>query len=176
MRTKTTTWLGLILMVTTLAAAPAAAQDEGYRWGGAWAGGEHPGMERFHEERFERVSAFLDLTDQQLKQWQEVFAARGEAGQGSRDEIRALHEEVRAMASADKPDATAIGELVIEAHRLMAAGEAEREAFHAELMSILTPDQRERFEALQELRPERTPRGGHGLHGLRHGGPGRGRS
>lgn len=178
MRTKTTTWLGLILAVAMLATAPAGAQDERGEWGGAWAGGDHPRLERMHERRLERLTVVLDLNEQQVEQWEEAHAARLANRGSGRDEIRGLHEQIKEMTSSSKPDPTAIGELVIQAHQKMAAARAEREAFHAELMTILTPEQQERFEAIQEMRPERGRQGHRGRHdrrgGSHHGGPERG--
>jgi Spy/CpxP family protein refolding chaperone len=128
-------------------------------------------VERLREEHFERLTEFLDLSAQQVEQWRQAREGRAEAIEGGIDETRGLHEQIREMLSADKPDAAAIGGLVIEAHRGMEAARAEREAFHAELMTILTPEQRQRFEIMQELRPERGPRGIRGPRGFRGRGP-----
>jgi len=166
MRNKTSIQLGLSLTLALLVAVPITAHGQPNEWRDRAEEGR-PGIEEFQQRRLERATVFLDLNDQQVEQWQTALEARGETRQGSRADVHALHEQIRDLASASQPDATAIGELVIQAHQLKAEGEAEREAFHAELMSILTPDQQARFEAMQELRPERGSRGRHGRHGRR---------
>jgi len=163
---KKTMWLSLAVALSVVVAAGAAGPREDGEWGG-WGADDHPRMEQFHERRLERMADVLDLSAQQIEQWQEIFASRNVKREAEGSEIHALHEQIRALASADDPDVTAIGERVIEAHRLMEAAQAEREALHAELMSILTPEQKERFEVLQELRPERGEFGHRGRRGRR---------
>ena len=184
MRLNKTTWLGLMLTAVLLAVVPASAQpgwsagEKGERGGGqegGWADGERPGREGMQERRLERLTVFLDLNAEQVEQWRAAHEERAEVRQSGRAEIHGLHQQIREMTAASKPDATAIGELVIQAHQLRAAAQEEREEFHAELMAILTPEQQERFEAMQEARPERGRRGRQGRHGRRgphNGGPG----
>ncbi|NNL64786.1 MAG: Spy/CpxP family protein refolding chaperone [Myxococcales bacterium] len=160
MRKTTALWLGLMLVLgtTTLTAA-----GDGGAWGGKGGDhgflGAHPRMEYFHAERMERVAAFLELTDQQQEEWKALHEQRSGDAAAQREEMRALHERIRGLAASENPDAAAVGELVIEAHRKMSAHRAEAEAVHAEVLSILTPEQRERFEAMQSLRGDRDHRG-----------------
>lgn len=162
--------LSLLAMLVTLAALPGAASAAGPGGLDSWADGDHPGLERMHERRLERLTEMLELTDQQVEQWQQIHATYAESAPASREEMHALHERVRELASADDADATAVGELVIQAHKLREQQRAEREALHEELLSILTPDQQERFELMREMRPERGRHGRHG-RGARDRGP-----
>ena len=145
MKKRTAVLLVMALAIaTTVAAAPGG---KGFR-PGFGAPGEHPRMDRSEGDRLGRLAAFLDLSEGQIEQWKGVHEARAEALKGGFGGQRDMHQQIREMALADKPDAAAIGELVIAAQRQMAAAQAEREAFRAELMTILTPEQQERFEAL----------------------------
>ncbi|MDH3402932.1 MAG: periplasmic heavy metal sensor [Acidobacteriota bacterium] len=170
MRRTTALWTGLALALGITAAASAG---DGHGRHGRGFFGDPARMEEHHAERFERVAAFLDLSEQQVDQWQTLHAGRVEAMQARHEELEALHERIRELAEAADPDAAAVGELVIEAHRKMAAARAEGEALHAEALALLTPEQRERFEAMQHLRGG--PRGdgpwGHGRHLRHHGAP-----
>jgi Spy/CpxP family protein refolding chaperone len=177
---KTMIWLACGLAIASLADA---APDKGPRGEGGWRHcgepGEHPLMEEgFREGHLERMAGFLDLSPQQAEQWRQTMESRADGREAEFESMQNLHERIRELASADTPDATAVGELVIQAHQRMETLEAEREAFHAELESILTPEQQERFEALRELRPDRGAGGRHrpgpGHHmgeRFRHGGP-----
>jgi len=161
---KTMAWFAGALAIATLAAA---APDQGYRgageWRRGWEPGDHPRMEEgFRERHLERMAGFLDLSPQQMEQWRQAIDSRAASREAEHESMQSLHQRIRELASADSPDAQAVGELVIEAHRRMETLEAEREAFHAELKSFLTPEQQDRFEALQELRPDRGPGGHHG--------------
>jgi len=168
MKKKTAVLLTIVMaMAMTVAAAP---DERAFRHGFAGPG-ERARMERSEGDRLERLAAFLDLSEQQIEQWKEVHEGRAEALMEDFGGQRDMHQQIREMALADRPDAAAIGELVIEAHRQMAAAQGEREAFHAEVMTILTPDQQDRFEAFQEMRSERGPRSRQGFRGRgRHSG------
>lgn len=156
MRKTTAVWLGLIMALGTMTIAGAGEHDS---WGDKGFMGEHPRRAVPDGERMERLAAFLELTDQQVEEWQALHERRAGDAAAQREEMRALHERIRGLAEAEKPDAAAVGELVIEAHRKMTAHRAEAEALHAEVLSILTPEQQERFEAMQNLRGDRHGRG-----------------
>ena len=65
------------------------------------------------------------------------------------------------------PDPVAVGELVIEGHRLHEQGRALREAQDKAVRKVLTPEQQAKFDAMKALRDEGGPMGG---PGRRHGG------
>jgi Spy/CpxP family protein refolding chaperone len=161
-----TLWLAVALAVAAVAAAAPGRRDQ-CPCGMTDGDGDHPVLERFHEERMEHLAVFLDLTDQQVEQWRAVHESRRQAMSDRMDTMRGLHERIEDLAGAETPDAAAIGELVIEAHRLRAAAELEHQQMHEEVMALLTPEQRERFEKMRELGPMDGPRGHHG--GWHHG-------
>ncbi len=152
MRKTTALCLGVMMALGATTIATAAEDDF---WGHRGPLGEHPGVERFQAERMERVAGFLELTDQQKEEWLALHEELSAGASAHRDEMRGLHERIRGLAEAEKPDAAAVGELVIEAHRKMTAHRAEGEAVHAQVLSILTPEQQERFEAMRSLRGDR---------------------
>jgi Spy/CpxP family protein refolding chaperone len=165
MRKTTALWLGLMMALGTTMIASAG------EWGDKGFFGEHPRMEYLHSERMERLAAFLELTDQQREEWKALHERRSGNAAAQREEMQALHERIRGLTESENPDATAVGELVIEAHRKMSAHRAEAEAVHAEVLSILTPEQQERFEAMQSLRGDRHERGPSRHHrSMRHHG------
>ncbi len=83
----------------------------------------------------------------------------------------ASFEKIHEMAAAENPDATAIGELVIEMHREREAMKAAHEGYRAELVKLLTPEQAEKLEAWEAARPHGEGFGPHRRHGGFHGAP-----
>jgi len=99
--------------------------------------------------RVEHAIEVLDLSAQQVEEWREAHEARWASRTGGFEDGHDLYERIQELAAAEDPDPTAIGELVIEAHRRREAARAEHDAFQSELMAILTPEQQERFQAMQ---------------------------
>lgn len=134
-----------------------------------------PAAERFLEHRFERLAEYLELSEAQRaeaealrEQWFGDARERHEA-------MAASFEKVREMAAAENPDATAIGELVIQMHREREAMKAAHEGYRAELTKLLTPEQAEKLEAWEAARPwgegSRPHRRHKGFHGAPHHSP-----
>jgi len=158
MRMNKTLLMGLMAVVVAAVAAPAiGADDKGEPEERRQRRGEH------HQAmRMEHVIEVLDLNAQQEEEWTEAHEARQATRSPDSQDGRELQERIHELAAADSPDATAIGELVIEAHQRREAARAEHEAFQAELMEILTPEQQERFEEMQLRNRSRGPRDGRG--------------
>jgi len=137
---------------------------------GAAMGG--PMTERFLEDRFERLADHLELSEAQRV---EAEALRDRLFANAEERIAAAgatFETIHEMAAAADPDAAAIGELVIQMHRDRTAMREAHEAYRAELVALLTPEQVERLEAWEAARPWGEHRGP-GLHpgpGNHHGG------
>ena len=155
MRKTTAVWIGLALAATLVVAGP----DAHGRQEPDWAHGERPGVEEHGARRMERMIGFLDLNEQQIEEWQALHEGQSEAAQGKREEMRALHTQIEELVGSDSANPATIGNLVLEAHALRGSQEAAREALHAELMAVLTPEQQGRFEAMKELHPRRGGRG-----------------
>lgn len=134
-------------------------------------GGKGAGHERFAEHRFERLADHLELTEAQRaeaealrEQWLGGIRERFEANAAS-------FEKIHQMAAAENPDATAIGELVIQMHREHEAVKAAHEGYRAELVKLLTPEQVEKLEAWEAARPRGDGFGPHRRLGRSHGAP-----
>jgi Spy/CpxP family protein refolding chaperone len=130
---------------------------------GAAMGG--PMAERFLEHRLDRLAEYLELSDAQRV---EAEALRDRFFADAQERIATAgttFETIHEMAGAENPDATAIGELVIQMHRDREAMREAHDAFRAELVALLTPEQVERLEAWEAARPW----GEHGGPGFHHG-------
>jgi len=127
--------------------------------------GDGPMTEEFFEQRFERLADHLELSEAQRVE-AEALRERLFADVKERvAEAGATFETIHEMAAAENPDATAIGELVIQMHRDRAAMRAAHDAYRAELVALLTPEQVERLEAWEAARPW----GDHRGPGFHHG-------
>jgi Spy/CpxP family protein refolding chaperone len=134
-----------------------------------------PMAERFVEHRLDRLAEYLELSDAQRV---EAEALRERVFADVKERIAtagATFETIHEMAAAENPDATAIGELVIQMHRDREAMREAHDAFRAELVALLTPEQVERLEAWEAAHPWGEHRGP-GFHHGPGGGHGRGTS
>lgn len=128
-----------------------------------------PGPERFVEHRFERLAEYLELSEAQRAE-AEALRERWFGDARERHEaMAASFETIHEMASAENPDATAIGELVIQMHREREAMKAAHEGYRAELVKLLTPEQAEKLEAWEAARPWGGDHGPHRRRGDHHG-------
>lgn len=135
--------------------------------------GRGHGHGEWMEHRLDKMSEHLELTESQRAQIEALMDARKDEMEARREEFRARHEameermeRIHEMADAPNPDATAIGNLVIEIHRERAAMKAHHDEMTEEIKAVLTDEQRVKFEAFQDIR-----------HDMRdhHRGRGRGR-
>lgn len=157
----------LAVGVAALSSSTGAAAAAGH--GGPHARG--PMAERFLEHRFERLAEYLELTEAQRAE-AEALRERWLGDMRERHEANATSfEQIHEMAAAENPDATAIGELVIEMHREHEAVRAAHESYRAELAKLLTPEQAEKLEAWEAARPWGKGFARHRRHGGRHAAP-----
>lgn len=163
-------WLLAGLAVLATAAALLAQPGPGRHcpMGAAMHG---PMAERFLEHRFDRLADHLELSEAQRVET-EALRERLLADIEERiGEARSGFETIHEMAAAEDPDPTAIGELVIRMHRDRQALREAHEAYRAELVGLLTPEQVERLEAWEAAHPWGEHRFGshrgphHGPHG-----------
>lgn len=132
--------VGVVVAALLVGAAGAFAQALGPGEGG-------PGL-----EGPPAAGRFLELTEEQRDALRHAFEQR-------RPEVEALHEQMRenrkllrdALESGN-PDATSVGELVIEGHALQERGRALREESKAALEDLLTPEQKRKLELLEAAR------------------------
>jgi Spy/CpxP family protein refolding chaperone len=131
-----------LIVVTILGAAfgalPAAAQPAG----------DGPGHGR---HRARAIVDYLDLTPEQQEQWKALREQHREEMKGLREDGRDVRQRLRESLEADAPDAV-VGEAAKAAHAHRQRMDQARKAFGGELRSVLTPEQREKFDAFQAAR------------------------
>lgn len=118
--------------------------------------------------RHGRMAEYLQLTEQQQASARQLYQQLREQTQPLREEQKALREQLRTALAAANPDPTAVGRLVIDIHAKREQMKAAREQMHKSFAALLTPEQRQKYEALQDARESFGPRR-HGRFG-RHGG------
>jgi Spy/CpxP family protein refolding chaperone len=157
--------VALMLAPTVLSAQPHS--ERGMRPGsdGALSNGGDPSA------RMERLIEYLDLSDAQRVQIEESMIEHRESRQALSQSMRARNESLQAMLESATPDATAIGNSVLERHELRKQMTAHQEAQISALRQMLTPEQAEKFDALMSAREfTRGEGGGRGQRKGRHSG------
>lgn len=149
-RIPTITILGLMMLPALLVAQP-------------------PGFGEFHgpeaargpgsDRRLEAAADYLELTDGQRVEWEELLDNHKQLAQQDREEIGALREQFRYLAETEDPDLAELGGIALTMYRRAEAMRSHRTELTDQLASILTPDQLEKFEALQTARETLRPRG-----------------
>ena len=113
-----------------------------------------------------RMAKYLGLTDQQQEDIRKLMDDRRADHQALRDKVKKNREAMQAALESDNPDATAVGQLAIEAHKLHQQEKALRDAQEKAIRDLLTPDQKVKFDAMKALREQgmggRPPEGGFG--------------
>jgi Spy/CpxP family protein refolding chaperone len=126
------------------------------------------------EGRLQRVAEFLGLTEDQQAAWKSLQERHRTEMEPLRQEGRELHERLKAAIEAENPDPAAVGAatLALKQHREKA--KAAHQAFTGKLTSILTPEQKTKFEAFQAKHRggPGQPGGFEGRRGPRPGRPG----
>ena len=156
-----------IIAVTILGAALTAGAVA------AQTGGER-GREGRRGQRGQAAVEYLGLTPDQEAQWTALREQNRDAMRLLHQEGRELHERVQEALEADAPDAeVGVAAKAVYAHRQEA--KKAREAFEGQLLSILTEDQKVKYEAFKTASETMGQgRRGRGHRGGRGGGEGRG--
>jgi len=163
-----------LLLVLSPASVLRAQPPGGGPGADAGARGAGPGGPGF---MLPRIARALDLSDAQVEQTRALLQDLGDTVKPLREQGQALRQEIADLLDSDSPDATAIGEKVIEGHSLREQSRAAWEDLQTAFEALLTPAQKERWELLKDIRaflggpqdgPHDGPRGGQ--HGP--GGPG----
>jgi len=135
---------------------------------GAMAQELSPGEGRHGRGGFRGPGRFLELTEDQQAAAREVFEQRRPQVQALHERLRQNRQLLRESLESGSPDATAVGELVIEGHALKKRGRALRQESKEAFESLLTPEQHRRLEMLEAARAAAGPKGAHGM-GRRRG-------
>lgn len=125
--------------------------------GGFGEKGHHIAQAFAHGAR--RVAEYLDLTEEQITASRSLAEELRATVEPIREEIGPLHEQLRTALDADNPDAATVGALMVQIDGLRDQMATAAESFEAQFVALLTPEQVEKWEHFQELRPDRGPRG-----------------
>ena len=132
--------IGITILGVALCAAPADAQRRQGQGEGRGRGGA--------------AIEYLGLDEQQQEQWRVLEAQHREDMKPLHEEGRVLRQRVRESLEADEPEIL-VGEAAKAAYAHKKRVEAARQAFEAQLSSVLSPEQQEKFEAYTAARGAR---------------------
>jgi hypothetical protein len=110
-------------------AVPVMAQED--------PGADHPIFGKAQQA----VAQFLQLSEDQVNQWNILIADHHAIAEPLREARRAAAEDLRALLDADPPDATAIGEKVLEIHALDLQLQDAGQGYVAGFEALLDGDQ-----------------------------------
>ncbi|MEM9293297.1 MAG: periplasmic heavy metal sensor [Acidobacteriota bacterium] len=119
----------------------------------------------------ENLAEYLDLTEEQIAAVQQIRSDAQATSQPIREEQRALRDQLRDLLDSDAPDATTVGETVIAARALGEQLKGIAEGARSDMEALLTPEQLEAWETLQDIRGIFSDRGDRGPRGPGAQGP-----
>jgi len=122
----------LVILALMALAAPVAAQD---------LDGPPPIAEAAHNQ----VARFLQLSDNQIAQWDALYRVHREAEQPFQEAIAAVQDEIDALLAEGNPEPGPLGTLVIERHALGEELRAAHLSYHASLVALLDGAQAKRL-------------------------------
>jgi len=93
------------------------------------------------------VQEYLELTDAQVQQWKDLQAARQDQAEQSAERIRELEQQLENQLSATNPNASAVGELVIQLRTVRQERTKTWKSFAEAVRQILTPAQVEKLDS-----------------------------
>ena len=111
------------------------------------------------ERRIERshmdgeLTEYLQLTPAQQAAWQSVRSDFETANQPLFEKQRGIGQQLETALKSGSTDACGIGSLLISQQGVLDQIKASHEALHQKLESILTPDQKTKFEAFKAIAP-----------------------
>lgn len=144
--------LTMALSLFALTASTGLAQPPG---SGPFGGDEGSRGAAWQADRMARVAEYLELSESQIAEWQAVQNQHFEGVQDRREvssNVAAWRDEFRALAAEETPDLEHLGQLALDIHRAHESVRESRQQLTDELERILTPEQAEKFEALEAAR------------------------
>ncbi len=149
----------LIAVVAGLASATAfgshfAQADEGMKADKECAEQHHHGHHFMHQ-RFDKLAAKLGLTDQQKVKMKEIFKQNREQSKPIFDRLMTEKRSMRALVQADKTDEAAIRAQAAKIGAVQGDLAIQHARMAKQIRAILTPQQIEKFKALQKEREQR---------------------
>lgn len=118
-------------------------------------------------DRLARMTDYLDLSESQTAEWQEITSRHLDAMHESRGRMTALRDEFRSLAEQENPNLEQVGQVALDLHREMESVRSGRDDLLLDLEAILTPEQAEKLEALETAREFAADRGRRGMRGER---------
>ncbi len=115
---------------------------------------------------YERIRSFLALTDGQLQQLQQIQQQAGASIEALLASSEQKEQALRSALSAASPDAGAVGRAVLDTQTGHKQAQQIRETARQNAIAVLTPDQRQKLQALSDamaLVPAAHEAGGLGL-------------
>lgn len=103
------------------------------------------------------LASYLKLTAEQKTQWDAARQAFETSIQPLRDHIEATHEQIEKLMEAKSTDAAALGTLMIDIRNTHDQIKAKHDALDAQLETLLTAEQKTKFEAFLAARPPMPP-------------------
>jgi Spy/CpxP family protein refolding chaperone len=143
--------LGALALAAASAYAAAAPEAEGAR--GRRHGRHEWGMAA-------HMARALDLTEEQRASFKQVLQETAKAQEPLRQQERELRQQIRQQLEGGSPDATAIGQLTIQAHGLAKQRRESWKGVTERLEGLLTPEQKTKLEEMKSRREERGRRTG----------------
>ncbi len=107
------------------------------------------------EARLEHMSEVLELSDTQREQAGAILAEAQSIGESEREAMRTQREQLKTLLDAGTADKAAVGELVIDLHQRRQAMRARHDQVRSEIRRLLTPEQQQKMDLIEELRAER---------------------
>lgn len=150
--------IGTVILGAAVGAVPAVAQPAG----------PGPGEGR-RGNRGRALVEYLGLSAEQAQQWRALHEQHREEMKPLFEEGRTLRQRVRESLEADAPELL-VGEAVKAVHAHRQQVQKKREAFRDQLTSVLSEEQKQKFEAFQAARQAvGKGRAGRGYRGGRRG-------
>jgi len=97
----------------------------------------------------EVVARFLQLTPDQVQDWNELLAAREASILPLRDELRDVEIELKELLDGENPDPTAVGTLVLQGKALREAIADVHRDYVDDFEGLLVEEQRQRLSAIR---------------------------
>ncbi len=92
-----------------------------------------------------QVIAFLDLGEDQVSAWDEIYRIHRDAEQPVKEELRILEAELKEMIDAGDPDPATVGDLVLQIADLKYELGEIHVIYHEDFMALLDEDQTRRL-------------------------------
>ena len=95
------------------------------------------------------LAAYVNLTSDEKAQWDAARQAFETAAASLHDKIESTHTQLQQLMDANSTDAAAIGSLMIAIRDTQSQLKAQHDALDSKLESVLTPEQKTKFEAFR---------------------------